>query len=87
MMLVFYYVLLNIAAFILYGLDKWKARRDKWRIPEKMLLLTAFLGGGCGAFLGMQIFRHKTRHVLFILLVPLSIVLHIIFCLVLYSYF
>ena len=53
---------LSLLAFILYGADKHKARRGLWRIPEKTLLLTSFLGGALGGLAAMQIFRHKTRH-------------------------
>ena len=47
--------------FALMGVDKWKARRDAWRIPESTLWLFALLGGALGGALGMQVFRHKTR--------------------------
>ena len=73
-----YYILINGAVFIMYGLDKRKAIRGQWRIPEKTLLLLAAAGGGIGAFLGMQIFRHKTRHIQFQVLVPLCIILHLV---------
>lgn len=59
-------------------MDKAKAKKHKWRIPEKTLLGIAILGGGLGAFLGMKIFRHKTKHTLFRILVPIAIALHII---------
>ncbi len=52
---------LNGFAFLLYGLDKWKARHGRWRIPEAALLLTALSGGSAGALMGMYLFRHKTR--------------------------
>lgn len=65
------------------GVDKAKAKKHKWRIPEKTLLGIAFLGGGVGAFLGMKIFHHKTKHTLFRILVPVAIVLHIIIILLL----
>lgn len=52
----------NVAAFVMMGLDKAKAKLGAWRIPEKTLLLTAAVGGSVGAILGMQLFRHKTRH-------------------------
>ncbi|MBO5340701.1 MAG: DUF1294 domain-containing protein [Oscillospiraceae bacterium] len=52
----------NLAAFALMGADKYRARRNMWRIPEKTLFLPAFLGGTPGAILGMRLFRHKTRH-------------------------
>ena len=70
-------VAVNLFAFVLYGIDKLKARRGAWRIPEATLLLVAFLGGSLGAFLGMELFRHKTKHAKFKVLVPLFLVLHI----------
>ena len=70
-------VLLSAAAFVLYGIDKKRAKRKQWRVPEATLLLIAFLGGAPGAFLGMQIFRHKTKHLKFTLLVPLFLLLHL----------
>ena len=53
---------INLAAFALMGTDKYRARRNMWRIPEKTLFLSAVLGGTPGAILGMRLFRHKTRH-------------------------
>ncbi len=53
---------LSVVAFCLMGVDKWKARRDAWRVPERTLWLVALLGGGPGGCLGMWMFRHKTRH-------------------------
>ena len=52
---------INLLAFLMYGFDKWRAIRDGWRIPEARLLTVAVLGGSVGAYLGMKIFRHKTR--------------------------
>ena len=52
----------NLAAFVLMGMDKRRARRGEWRISEKALFLPAVLGGAPGGVLGMQMFRHKTRH-------------------------
>jgi len=52
----------NAAGFLLMGLDKWKAKRGAWRIPEKTLFAVAALGGTPGVMAGMQTFRHKTRH-------------------------
>ena len=57
-----YLLLVNLAAFVLMGLDKRRARRDKWRISEKTLFLPAVLGGSLGAILGMRLFHHKTKH-------------------------
>ena len=70
-------LLINLFAFVLYGIDKAKAKRGAWRIPEATLLLVAFLGGSFGALLGMEVFRHKTRHLKFRILVPLFLILHI----------
>ena len=67
----------NLFAFVLYGVDKRKAKRDAWRIRESTLLLVAAMGGSLGALLGMELFRHKTKHVKFRVLVPLFLVLHV----------
>ena len=67
----------NLLSFALYGVDKWRAKRGAWRIPESTLLLAALLGGSLGALLGMELFRHKTKHAKFKVLVPLFLVLHI----------
>lgn len=56
------YGAVSLAALIAYGADKRKAKRGKWRIPEKVLLLLSFFGGAVGGLLGMVLFRHKTRH-------------------------
>lgn len=68
---------INIIAFFMYGLDKSKAKRGAWRIPEATLLGIAFFGGALGAFLGMKVFRHKTKHVQFFIGVPVMLVLQI----------
>lgn len=68
---------MSFISFILYGLDKLKAKRGKWRISEKTLLLSALCMGGPGALLGMQLFRHKTKHLRFQILVPLFCVINI----------
>lgn len=52
----------NVIAFIVYGIDKLKSKKGWWRIPEKTLLILAFMGGSLGARQAMQLFRHKTRH-------------------------
>lgn len=70
--------LMNLFTFILYAVDKIKAKRGKWRISEATLIGFAFAGGSAGAFLGMQLMRHKTQHTKFVLLVPLALVLHIV---------
>ena len=53
---------LNLVSFALFGVDKRRARRGEWRVPERTLFLTALLGGSLGAVCGMCAFRHKTRH-------------------------
>ena len=60
--IVFYLVILNVLTFLLYGIDKWKAKHSRWRIPESLLLGMAALGGSVGAWLGMRVWRHKTQH-------------------------
>ncbi len=72
-----YLAVINLAAFAAYGIDKWKAAHDRWRIPEARLILMAALGGGAGSWAGMSIFRHKTKHAKFRVLVPLFTVLWI----------
>ena len=57
-----YLLAVNLAAFVLMGADKRKARRGAWRIPERTLFLPALLGGALGGVLGMRTFHHKTRH-------------------------
>ena len=58
----YYLIVINVLAFTLMGIDKSKAKRHLWRIPEKTLFLSALLGGGTGAIIGMYFFHHKTRH-------------------------
>ncbi|WP_297022919.1 DUF1294 domain-containing protein [uncultured Dialister sp.] len=65
-----YFLAVNLLAFCLFGLDKWKAIHGRWRISEKTLLLSALSGGFLGAFLGMHYFHHKTRHKKFVYGVP-----------------
>lgn len=72
-----YLLMMNLAAFIAFGVDKRRARQGRWRVPEARLLLLSALGGFVGAFLGMRVFHHKTRKVKFTLGVPLTAVLWI----------
>ena len=67
----------TLIAFALMGLDKWKARHESWRIPEKTLFLSAVLGGSVGAMLGMYLFRHKTRHRRFVIGMPVIFLLQL----------
>lgn len=59
--IIIYLGTMNVVAFLLYGLDKQKARMNRWRIPEKVLLGIAVIGGSVGAYAGMRAFRHKTQ--------------------------
>lgn len=75
--LTFYLLAINIAAFALYGIDKYKARKAKWRISEAKLLTTAVLGGSIGAWLGMKIWHHKTMHKKFKYSIPVILLIQI----------
>ncbi len=72
-----YLAAINIVAFFLYGIDKWKARHDKWRVTEARLLSVALLGGSVGALLGMKVWHHKTQHPKFRIGLPLILYLHL----------
>lgn len=61
-----YAIIINIAGFAAMGIDKSRARRRAWRIPEARLFLIALLGGSAGSLIGMHFFRHKTRHWYFV---------------------
>lgn len=74
---ILYLVVINIVTFFVYGLDKWKARRAKWRIREAALLTLAVLVGSVGAWLGMNVWRHKTKHAKFKYGIPIILILQI----------
>ncbi len=75
--LLIYLALINIVAFFLYGIDKWKARHDKWRITEARLIWIAIFGGSIGALLGMKTWHHKTQHAKFKYGLPAILILQI----------
>jgi uncharacterized membrane protein YsdA (DUF1294 family) len=60
--LLYYLIVINIVTFLVYGIDKWKAKQGSWRISEATLLILAVIGGSIGALLGMKVWRHKTMH-------------------------
>ena len=75
--ILYYLVAVNITTLLVYGIDKLKAKKSKWRIPESILLFLAVIGGSIGALLGMKIWHHKTMHKKFKYGVPLILVLQI----------
>ena len=70
-LLSFYLLIINALGFLLMLVDKWKARKNRWRVRESTLLLIAALGGSVGSLLGMYLFRHKTLHLKFTVGIPL----------------
>jgi uncharacterized membrane protein YsdA (DUF1294 family) len=78
-----YALAVNIVAFAAMGMDKGRAVRGAWRIPEKTLFFLAIIGGSVGAIFGMQVFRHKTRHPSFVIGMPTILVIQL--CLMLYA--
>ena len=73
-----YLVAINIVTFFVYGIDKWKAKRSKWRIEESTLLWWAAAGGSIGALLGMKAWHHKTMHKKFKYGVPAILMVQIV---------
>ncbi len=72
-----YLVIINIVTLIVYGVDKLKAKRHQWRIPESTLILLAVIGGSIGALLGMKIWHHKTKHKKFKYGIPIILALQL----------
>ena len=76
----------NVIAFFMYGIDKWKAKKDKWRTLEATLLWLAVIGGSIGAWLGMKVWHHKTMHKKFRFGLPLIIIVQIALIIFAYEY-
>ena len=74
---VYYLIVINILTFLVYGIDKWKARNGKWRISEATLLLLAVIGGSVGAWAGMSVWHHKTLHKKFRYGVPMILIIQV----------
>ena len=72
-----YLAVINVVTFFMYGIDKWKAKKSKWRIRETALLGLAVLGGSIGAWLGMKVWHHKTQHKKFKYGVPAIIIIQL----------
>ena len=75
--LAYYLLAINVVAFIMYGIDKYKAKKAKWRIPEATLLLLDVLGGSIGAWMGMKVWHHKTMHKKFKYAIPAILLIQI----------
>ena len=78
----YYLFAINIVSFFLYGIDKYKAKKNKWRISEATLLMIAVIGGSIGAWAGMQLWHHKTMHKKFKYGIPVIMIMQV--CLVVY---
>ena len=76
--LLYYLIVINVVTFLVYGIDKWKAKQGSWRISEATLLILAAIGGSIGALLGMKVWRHKTMHKKFKYGLPLILIIQII---------
>ena len=72
-----YLLAVNITSFLLYGIDKYKAKKGRWRISEATLLLMAVIGGSIGAWVGMRIWHHKTMHKKFKYGIPIIIIMQV----------
>ena len=73
-----YLLLINLVALVVYGVDKRRAKKGKWRISEKTLFLVALIGGSVGAIAGMYLFRHKTKHWYFRIGLPVILVAQLV---------
>ena len=78
----YYLFAINIVSFFLYGIDKYKAKKNKWRISEATLLMIAVIGGSIGAWVGMRLWHHKTMHKKFKYGIP--VIMNMQVCLVVY---
>lgn len=84
-LVIIYLMIMNVVGLVTMGIDKRRAIKKGWRISERALLLIAFLGGGFGSFLGMRSFHHKTRHIKFVILLPIAAVIYLVVIFVLYT--
>ncbi|MCI6553756.1 MAG: DUF1294 domain-containing protein [Lachnospiraceae bacterium] len=85
-LLILYFTAVNLIGLFLMGLDKYKARKQLWRIPESTLFILAIIGGSMGCIIGMHVFRHKTRHWYFLFGMPMILLIQIaLFAAIMYS--
>ena len=82
----YYLLAVNALTFLLYGIDKYKAKKSQWRISEATLMMMAVIGGSIGAWVGMRIWRHKTKHRKFRYGIPLILLLQIVIIIFLHIY-
>lgn len=73
-----YLAVINVVTFVVYGVDKAKAKLNAWRVPERLLIGLAVIGGSVGAWFGMKTFRHKTQHAKFKMLIPALVMVHLV---------
>lgn len=83
---IIYLAVINIITFIMFGADKARAAKGRWRISESALILAALLGGSTGALAGMRFFHHKTKHRKFTIGIPVILALQIILMVIYYPY-
>ncbi len=72
--LLIYFLIVNVIGFFLMGIDKLRAKKQVWRVPEKTLFLLALIGGSIGTNAGMYVFRHKTKHWYFVVGMPIILI-------------
>lgn len=75
---IMYVIVINIIGFSIMWIDKRRSKNHKWRVPEKRLWLVAIIGGSIGSIIGMHLFRHKTKHTLFLIGMPLILIIQLI---------
>lgn len=83
--LIVYLLIVNAIGFVLMLVDKIKAKKNLWRIPEATLFLMAVIGGSIGSILGMYTFRHKTKHIKFIVGMPLILAVQVVACVLIWG--
>lgn len=83
--IIIYLLAINIIAFLAMWIDKWKAKKGKWRIPENSLLVLVLLGGGIGGIAGMYTFRHKTQKAKFVIGFPVILICQILLIILLFT--
>ena len=83
--IIIYFIIINIIGFLAMYIDKQRAKKGKWRIPERTLFIITALGGGIGTISGMYLFRHKTQKIAFVIGFPLITILEII-CIIYFAF-